>query len=424
MRTIPSEWTGGTILVPGGRIGNLSRRSACCSVASLHGEIVPYLSFTPRFGGYWVVFFIAASLFPRSALSCPFCAKFTRSYSDEVRDADAVAFGVLENMSNGDGGTTFRISTIVRANDSLADNSSIHLQQPVRGAEKQPIPRLVFLRREGNDWKAERIDKSSPAFAKYLKNAWTLFDEPAATRMAFFFKHLSDPDEKISADAYAEFAKASFRSTIAGSKAYDPASIRDWLLDPNTPGDRIGLLGLLLGLAGRPADADFLDRLVIQPSLTQRNGLDGLMGGLLLLDRPHGEKRIIERLTSDHATSLERLSAVSALRFLLSDLPVHDPEPLLQQVLPALQYSDLAGQLIDEMRKAKFWVALPDVLTLFPKSRDPSAILRFAIECPLPDAKAFVEEMRVRSPALVRDAEQTLVFERHARDAQQDLRVK
>lgn len=356
--------------------------------------------------------------------ACPFCAKFTRSYLDEVRDADAVAFGVLHPAENSMDRTKFTISLIVRPGGDLAVNSSMLLVQSVRGAEQQTIRRLVFLRKEGDEWKAERIDKSSLAFAEYLRNAWKLFDEPAARRMAFFFNHLNDPDEKISADAYVEFAKASFRSTVAGAESYDPALLREWLTDPNTPGDRIGLLGLLLGLCGGERDADFLDRLIARPSLTQRNGLDGLIGGLLLLDRPRGERRIIERLRAPEATSLERMSAVSALRFLLSDLPPKDSTILLRQAIPSLQNSEVAGQLIDEMRKAKFWEALPEVLKLYPGSREPSAIIRFAIESPRPEAKAFISELNAQNPALVRDAEQTLLFERNARDAQQDLRMK
>ncbi|MBX9654545.1 hypothetical protein K2Y11_13100 [bacterium] len=389
------------------------------------GETVGYLSFIGEERNCLSRLFVITFFFiPQLMLACPFCAKFTRSYSDEVRDADAVAFGVLDRAKNGMNQTKFTITIVVRSGGTLSTNSSVLLAQSVSGAEQQPITRLVFLRKDGDKWKAARIDKSSMPFAEYLKNAWKLFDEPASQRMAFFFKHLNDPDEKISADAYVEFSKASFRSTVAGAKSYDPVLLREWLTDPNTPGDRIGLLGLLLGLSGGERDADFLDRLIGHPSLTQRNGLDGLIGGLLLLDRPRGEMRIIERLSAKDATSLERMSAVSALRFLLSDLPPQDSTALLRQTIPSLQNSEVAGQLIDEMRKASFWEALPEVLKLYPGSREPSAIIRFAIESPRPEAKAFISELNTINPALVRDAEQTLLFERHSRDAQRDLRMK
>lgn len=389
------------------------------------GETVGYLSFIGKdLTSLLRLAVVTILIIPQMGLACPFCAKFSRSYSDEVRDADAVAFGLLESVKNEMNQTRFSISLIVRPGEGLTTDSAVRLAQAVRGAEQQPIARLVFLQQSGEGWKASRIDKSSVSFAQYLKSAWRLFDEPAAQRMAFFFKHLNDPDEKISADAYVEFSKASFRSTMAGANSYDPILLREWLTDPNTPGDRIGLFGLLLGLSGSEGDANFLDRLIDRPSLTQRNGLDGLMGGLLLLDRPRGEKRIIERLSAPEATSLDRMSAVSALRFLLSDLPARDSTALFRQAIPSLQNSEVAGQLIDEMRKAKFWEALPHVLKLYPGSREPSAILRFAIESPQPEAKEFIRRMNEKNPALVRDAEQTLLFERNARETQQDLRVK
>ena len=352
-------------------------------------------------------------------VACPFCAKLTRSYSDEVRDSDGVVFGVLSKETRTADQTRLAVSIVVRSHPAISSHQTITLDQSVPAADREPITRLVFLRRDQESWKAHRIDKSSPAFAEYLAEVWKLFDEPAATRMAFFFRRLNDPDPKVAADGFAEFAKASFRTTEAAARTYDPVRIREWLQDPTTPEERIGLFGLLLGLSGEKSDVEFLDRLIMHPSLTQRNGLDGLMGGLLIIDRDRGVQRIVQLLTSTSATSLERMSAVSALRFLLADIPPEDPKPILRQVTSAIRDPELSGQLIDEFRKGECWEVLPDVLGLFASSREPSAIIRFAIACPSPDANRFVSELREKNPALVQDAEQTLSFEQSARELQQ-----
>ena len=168
--------------------------------------------------------FLSDVVSPIYVPACPFCAKFTRSTSDDVRDSDAVAFGLLSNDS---GQTLLKVLKVIRPHPTLESDQSIRLEESIAGADREPIKRLIFLRRDLDTWKAQRIDKATPSFASYLAEAWQLFDDSAAHRMAFFFRHLNDPDPKIAADAYAEFAKASFRSTAAAADVYDPAKIRN-----------------------------------------------------------------------------------------------------------------------------------------------------------------------------------------------------
>jgi hypothetical protein len=261
-----------------------------------------------------------------------------------------------------------------------------------------------------------RAETVSEAFASYLQRSWALADASGSTRLAYFFEHLGSHDARTAQDAYAEFAKASFRVTASAARAYNPERLRAWIENPGPAPDRVGLYGLLLGLCGSSADAEFLERCVRQPSADQKIGLDGLLGGWALLDVDQGEKLIVELLTSPTSSTLEKTSALSALRFLLSDRPPADPQSLLRLTMPALQDPELSGPLTDEMRKASLWEATGPVLARFSASRDVSAVVRFALVSPADEAKAFIEELRRTRIDQVRDAEQTLAFERSSRD--------
>jgi hypothetical protein len=346
-----------------------------------------------------------------SAEGCPFCAKMARTWTDEIRDADAVVFGQLERISA----------------DSARIQNPLVIRPPAEGLPPLDAvaikgisttqPRLVWIERTPDLWKVIRLDSVSPRAADYLRHLWQIRDLPAADRLTFFFEYLDDPDARLATDAYAEFAKASYRSTKQASAHYDPTITRLWIDSPRSPPERIGLFGLLLGLAGETNDIDFLVDRVDHPSAAQLNGLDGLLGGLYLLDPAQGSERIVRFLVAPDASSLQRSSALSALRFILTETPPSPPERaiLLRSILPALADAEVAGPLIDEFRKAQFWEAAPQILPMVSTLRDPSSVIRFALASPGKEAADWIGDLEKKSPSLVSDARQTLTFEASAR---------
>ncbi|MBY0585959.1 hypothetical protein K2X85_02220 [bacterium] len=358
-----------------------------------------------RLAAIGVIFFFAVD----SAVTCPFCAKMTRTLVDEVREADAVVYGKLERVSS----TRARLDHEIVVRPAL-ESSSWDIKITL-APDRIPQRQIVFLQRLQDTWVAQRLDTVSPAVAEYLCEVWQAQDQPPAHRLEYFYSKLDSPEPRIATDAYGEFARASYRATKQAAHAYESARIRRWIEDPQTPSERVGLFGLMLGLAGQSSDRDFLDEVIHDPTEGQRNGLDGLLAGLYLLDPSHGESMIVELLRRQDSSSLQKASALAALRFIMADSPPADPGSMLRAVLPALDDQACAGQLIDEFRKAQIWDIGPEVVARFQKLRDPSAIVRFALMSPEPQAKAFIAHLEEVSPASVADARQSLQFEANAR---------
>jgi hypothetical protein len=77
----------------------------------------------------------------------------------------------------------------------------------------------------------------------------------------------------------------------------------------------------------------------------------------------------------------------------------------------------VADLALEDLRKWKMWDLTGTVLAQFGKpSHDAPiarrAILRYALCCPLPEARQFVEQLRRRLPDEVRDLEESLETER------------
>lgn len=347
------------------------------------------------------------------ASACPFCAKLTRSYADDIRGADAVLFATLSVPEDLSAETTrVEVRHVIRSPET--DQMIETIAASVPAAKGRPIDRIVFLARAGNEWTPRRIDVGSPALAEYLAEVWSRIDEPASGRLAFFFDRLDDPDPRISQDAYAEFAKASFRATEAAARSYDVERIKRWLDDPRTPADRVGLFGLLLGLKGNKSDADHLARIADDPSPTQLVGLDGILGGLSYLDPEAGSSRVVRILTSPDSSLARRLAALAALRFLMTDLESRVPPGTLEATISALSYPEVAAPLADELRRGGCWSAWPSVVRLADSPRDEPAVIRFALASPEADAQEWLAQIRKTKSPLVLDAEQALAFERDA----------
>jgi hypothetical protein len=212
-----------------------------------------------------------------------------------------------------------------------------------------------------------------------------------------------------------EFAKASDAELLKAKAVLDPAKLRKWLADPNTPADRLGVYGLLLGACGGPDDAKTLARLVGEPSpLPERvaSNLGGLLAGYLMLDPKAGWTAVEAALTDPARPFHERLAAIGTVRFIQATRP--DAKPAVLGCYRAtIRHGDLADLAIDDLRRWGWWGLTADVLAKFDATPSPPpvlrrGVLRYALGCPNAEAKQFLEVARTREPKLVADVEESV----------------
>jgi hypothetical protein len=346
-----------------------------------------------------------------------------------------------------DGSTDLAIVTVVKGHPILAGKKRITLGRYVPPAEKESVEYLVFAEIiDGRIDPYRGMPVESRELVDYLVGSVDVMKAPPAKRLGFYFGYLDHKDLNISGDAYKEFAAAPYKDVLAAANQFDAQRLVRWLTkDKDTPSYRIGLYGLLLGVCGKSEHAKMLRELVEDSQLRPLTGVDGLLGGLCVLDRKFGPDYVVALLNDAKQDFNTRYAALRTVRFLLSDdyvttqppasasggseaksslgsttgeggPPTVDRTRILERCTPALFIADMADLIIDEFRKHQHWAPVNGILELY---ADPKfdlqvvrrAVIRYALKCPDPKAKSFVAGLRQSDPQLVADVEEILKFE-------------
>ncbi|MEO1982233.1 MAG: hypothetical protein ABGZ24_17085 [Fuerstiella sp.] len=211
----------------------------------------------------------------------------------------------------------------------------------------------------------DRADRVSIASYRYITAAPNPTNE-ARERLQYFLPFLETKDSLVAADAWGEFANASYEDIVANGKSFPADKLRIWIADKQTSPERLGLYGMMLGLCGGAQDAAFLQQQIGLPSSAEiRFGVEGLMGGLLLLTGEDGLSFLEEsRLKNANASQFDCLSVVQAVQFVWA----YEPELMSKQRLrsslyPMLQREGLREIAIRDLARWQDWKAL----SLLPK---------------------------------------------------------
>ncbi|MFO0948373.1 MAG: hypothetical protein U1D30_21045 [Planctomycetota bacterium] len=360
--------------------------------------------------------------FTSRASACPFCARMGKTLLDEVREAEVVVDGRLEDAKPdalGQPGSTKLVPlSVIKSPGRVASQQSFTLDRYLPSTGTRGRRRLVF-----GQWLEGFVDPyrtivvENDLLTNYLADSLARADREAGDKYAFFFQYLEHADPTLAEDAYKEFAKATYADVAKGAKGYDADKLRAWLSEEATPSYRIGLYGLLLGLCGKEVDRMFLHDLLEKPSDRLLYGIDGVLAGYCLLDAKGGPDKVMDLLADANQPFKLRYSAMSATRFLLTDFPDADRDRLLGRLLDAVQVVDTADIVIDELRRqghAAAWKKLEPLgrEKAYANTVIQRSLLRFALSFPDIDAKPFLENIEAQHPGWVAEERQNLEFER------------
>jgi hypothetical protein len=404
--------------------------------------------------------------------ACPFCRAIGPTLADQLL-AKPLALLVDLAPERSTDRSTRRVRVVrllvgtlpaASATKGTPGEEPVHLDlaEPLAVTPGESGRRLIQGRLSGGKLHPERVRPGiSPSLERYLPLALEGATLPAPDRLKASFPWLNDPDPAVADDAHRVFGKASFAHTRLARDGFDRATLRGWIEDPTTSPPRIALYGFLLGVASalaaepNPArrgppqfnppdgvptspsspapvsrqtskrsgppdwitDRDFLLGIAANPKNHQRVGLDGVIGGITVLDRARGEQLAITLLTDRGRPLLDRLSAMSAIEFILAEFPGPDPSAFLRRLTPALTDPDVAGRLVDVLRRTQCWDMAHEVLAAKVNVRESAAVARYALVCPEGACRTWLAERRRTEPLLVREAEQTLRFEEDARSS-------
>lgn len=369
-----------------------------------------------------VALFFAVSL----GRACSLCGGLANvlTFREDAANARFIVYGTLSNPrvnaatpgASADGAATdLTIERVIKSDPAVTGRKVITLPRYVPVDAKNPPKFLIFGDVAGGKIDPYRGCPVTPAAVEYLTGVLAVPANDPAKTLTYCSRYLDHPDPEIAGDAFREFARAGDGDIARIATQLDPARLRKLLTDAKTPPDRLTLFAYLLGGCGTAADADVLSRMLRQPDDRAERAYSGLLAGYTQLRPDDGWRLILALLADTRQPFARRLAALSTVRFFYRSQPTARGRAL-QAVAVLLPQGDLADLAVEDLRQWREWELTADVLSQFGKKSHAApmvrrAIVRYALTCPQPEARQFVERLRQGDPALVRDVEESLQFE-------------
>ncbi len=317
-----------------------------------------------------ICLFVLALGAPLPAFGCPFCSAPSMTLTEQLTGADAAVLvkwvGGTPAKATDTGTTEFEVVEVVHGEKGgkLEKGSKISLIRYRSGKVGDLFLLLGTLGGGMMDW-GSPLEVTQVGF-DYMKNS-PKPDQPPAKRLSYFLKHLENSDKMISDDAFGEFANASYADVVLLAKEMPREKLRKWLTAKETSPGRLGLYGMMLGLCGTDDDAKLMEQKILEATEDFRLGIDGVMGGYLLLTGDKGLAVIDEKKLRDKkAPFSETYAAMQALRFMwqYGDNRI-SAERLRQSMRILLERPELADLVIADLSRMKDWSMQDRLMTMY-----------------------------------------------------------
>jgi hypothetical protein len=311
------------------------------------------------------------SLPVRSATACPFCGIIELTLRERIETPD---FSLLVEWVSGEEGnietevspsTTFQVLKVWRGEMAVGQSLTIdHFHEGTSGERSLLIGNTV---EDAVRW--DRTITLTPAALEYV-NALPSSEAPVSERLQHAFAHLESADTLIANDAFSVVGGAKYEQLVAAREHLDAGKLRRWVHDPETLVMRLGVYGMLLGLVGSEQDIAQMHQRIFAVDADRdiRVGIDGVMGGYLLLSGADGLAELEQVYLSNPQASQDNVNAVtSALRFMweYGDGRIA-ADRLRQSMRLSLQHEETLEIAIVDLARWKDWEVTPQIVALYP----------------------------------------------------------
>jgi len=367
---------------------------------------------------------------PHAITACSLCNPLLKNQDtlgEEMERAKLVLFGratastlsTQAGATPGSGTTQFQIDRILKDDPFLVNKKTLLLERYVPVLNAKDPPRFLVFCEVAKDKLDVYLGRSvrSEAVVEYLEKAAKERKQGRVHALKYYFQNIDNADEVIAADAFLEFARASDQEINVARRLLSADKIRGMMQNPKTNPDFLGLLAFLLGGCGNERDAEFLRTMAGKSEQNWLKARDGLLAGYLSLKPGEGWELLHAHVADRKKAFPERFAAICALRFCYGlKLGDHRAGALrcLEAMLPDGEVADMA---IEDLRQWQLWDLTNVVLDQYGKKSHAApitkrTIIRYALCCPSPAAKQFVERVRGQDGELVREVAEGLQFEK------------
>jgi hypothetical protein len=342
-----------------------------------------------------------------------------RTLREDAADCPLIVYGTLTNpQMRGDEGTTdLLVSGVVKPHPILGGAKVLTLPRYIAVEDPKNPPRmLIFCDIFKGKLDPYRGVVAQPAIVEYLRGLVAL-DGDRAQVLRFCAAYLEHPDPEIAADAALEFSKASQVELIDAACKVPADKLRAWLRNPQTSRWRLNLYAFLLGQVGRDADYVLLrDLLERRQNDLSPSALDGIFIACVLLRPKEGWADVRALLEKPDSDFLLRYGALRTVRYFQAHPSgVLGRKEVVDAMALAVAHGDMADLAIEDLRRWGTWDLTDRILPLYKKPDTfpivRKSIVRYALQCPRPEAADLVAEVRKAKPDLVADQEELLKLE-------------
>ncbi len=258
---------------------------------------------------------------------------------------------------------------------------------------------------------------------KYIRGARELKGKSVQARLRFSVDFLQSASTEVAYSANLELGRAAaekyadFRKVAESLK---PEPLVKAIQDANTPAAQLGTYAMLLGHCGKKEHAEALRKLIDgpPPPKGKRTPVASALAGYTLLEPEAGWRSIMNLARQKDESFLQRYAALQAMRWLGANRKdLVDEKKCVQGIALFLGVPDMADFAIEDLRIMTRWEYCDEILALTSKKgyNTPimrKSVLRFALECPSPSAKARVQVERSSDPEWVAETEELLAEEK------------
>jgi hypothetical protein len=363
---------------------------------------------------------LALLLLPCPAPACSLCGPYAVKFPfvTEYWRAHAVVSGTLANPKLGgdfgSGTTELRVDKLIKSDPRLKGTNPIVLPRYLTILNPKDPPRFVVLLDEKLFAYGGR--ECSPALLDFLIASDAVKGKPRPQMLAHFAKYLDHADPIVADEAFLAFAAANDKEVLEAAPSLKPDVFRKLVQDRKIDAERLSLFAFLLGATGEAADADILLHLLQKPDDRATKAIEGIVSGYILRKPKEAWAWTTATLADSKQPFLVRWGIVRAVRFLYGARPADYRAPVIQAMGVMVPSGELADMAIGDLQRWRIWDHTKLILAQYGKASHSApitraALLRYAVSCPLPDARKFVADLRQREPRLIREIEEDLAFE-------------
>jgi hypothetical protein len=355
-----------------------------------------------------------------STEACELCGGLARrnSLAYEFEHADVIVYGRLANpkllTGAGKGTTDFHVDRILKDDPGFSREKTLTIPHYLPVLDPKSPPKCVMFYRKQD----ARFD---PYWSKEV-TALAVFDFVAEINrlrkhpdkmLLHAAKHFDDADPQVADEAFMVFAKSDDKAIAEIAKKLSPVNLRKLVKNPDMESERLSMFAYLLGACGNNDDAELLTSLMKDRSPRMYKAFEGVLAGYVTMRPKEGWAAVEASIKDDKQSFLRRYATLRTLRFFYASKPKETGPQVMHNLGLAIGHPDIADMAIEDLRKWKRWEHTALIVSCWDKKSHDSritkqSVVRYALACPEPAARAMLERARRQDPEMVKAMEEEL----------------